>query len=222
MHASDRRVPILLFGGTFDPPHRAHVELPVQISGDLGCDRIIYIPASRNPLKGDEPVTRDEHRLAMLELALQNVEEAEISTIELERGGQSFFVDTLKSLKNALAGETELRFLIGADQALQFHRWKDWQRILELATPVVMLRPPWDRRPLREAYLENYGADEGQRWWNWTHSNRLMDISGTEIRTRIARGEPCSEVLHPAVWRYIEEHGLYRDATADGRDSAAS
>jgi nicotinate-nucleotide adenylyltransferase len=216
MPVANPRPPILLFGGTFDPPHRAHVVLPEQIARDLGCERIIYIPASRNPLKSDEPITPDEHRLAMLKLALRDVHSAEISTIELDRGGPSYFVDTLAALRAELGAEHELRFLIGADQALDFHRWKSWPRILELATPVVMLRPPWDRLPLRDAYFERYGAEEGARWWQWTQSNRLMDISAKEIRAALARGEECSEVIDPRVREYIEAHGLYRDEGVRG------
>ena len=81
--------PILIFGGTFDPPHLAHTALPPLVARRLDCKRILYIPAAANPLKTDAPPTAVEHRLAMLRLALADVPDAEISTIELDRPGPS-------------------------------------------------------------------------------------------------------------------------------------
>jgi nicotinate-nucleotide adenylyltransferase len=141
---------VLIFGGTFDPPHRAHVELPPRIAQQLGCDRLLYVPAALNPLKVDSPPTDSSHRLEMLRRAVVDVPNAEICTIELERKGPSYTVDTLEELRRRLGEDVEMRLLIGGDQALEFHRWKDWKRIIELAEPVVMLRPPWNRETFRE------------------------------------------------------------------------
>ena len=170
---------ILVFGGTFDPPHRAHVQLPALVARQLGCGRIIYIPAARSPLKSQAPLTAAEHRLAMLVLAIRDVRGAEISTIELDRGGPSYFIDPVVALREQLGEEADLRFLIGADQALEFHHWKDWPGILRLAAPAIILRPPWTRRVLGEAMRKEYGADEAARWLNWLVDTPLMDISAS-------------------------------------------
>jgi nicotinate-nucleotide adenylyltransferase len=201
---------ILLFGGTFDPPHRAHVELPAIVADELGCQRIVYVPAARNPLKTDEQPTPDEHRLAMLELAIRDLPHAEISTIELERGGSSYFVETLEALRAQFGDEVDLRFLIGADQALAFKRWKDWQRILDLATPAVMQRPPYDTAAFAEQLADSFDEYEVQRWLSWMVETPMIDIRATEIRTRLARGEDVGDALDPAVASYIREHELYR------------
>ena len=206
---------ILLFGGTFDPPHRAHVILPSLVADALGCRRIIYIPAARNPLKSDGGASPDEHRVAMLEIAVRKLPNAEISMIEIERGGASYFVETLESLRDAcaaaLGAAADLRFLIGADQALAFHQWKEWERILELASPAVALRPPWSAARYHAALRDAYDDVEAATWIERIVKTPLLDISATEIRDRVAQRYDTSNLLDPAVAEYIHEHGLYSD-----------
>jgi nicotinate-nucleotide adenylyltransferase len=202
---------ILIFGGTFDPPHLAHTVLPPLVAERIGCRKIVYIPAALNPLKADTPPTANHHRLAMLRAATETVPNAVIDTIELDREGPSYMVDTLQKLRTRYGKSVQLRLLIGADQALDFHRWRDWQKIIDLAPPVVMLRPPWKY----EAYLaelnQRYSSDEVQQWIDWTIPLPMIDISSTEIRKRIERGENLTEILAPAVVQYIQAHRLYSD-----------
>jgi nicotinate-nucleotide adenylyltransferase len=206
---ADRPQRILVFGGTFDPPHRAHVELPPLIARQLGCELIIYVPAAANPLKAEEP-TAAHHRLAMLQLALRDVPMAEISTIELERPGPSYTIDTLEELRRRLGPAAELRLLIGADQALDFHRWKDWDRIIELAPPAVMLRPPWNAQTLAEELRSRLGPREAEQWRGWLMEAPVIPASGTDVRERQRAGEAVRDPLDPAVAAYIREHSLYR------------
>ena len=200
----------LIFGGTFDPPHRAHIELPQAAARELGCDRIIYIPAAINPLKAspDQPApTAAQHRLAMLRLALSDVPNAEISTTEFDRTGPSYTIDTLRSL-HVIASSAFL--LIGADQALDFHRWKDWREILKLATPAVMLRPPWTASAFHAALRERYEADEARQWQAHTLGTLpMIDVSATEIRQRIATGGTLNGLVDPRVEAYIRKNRLY-------------
>lgn len=213
-----RPLSTLLFGGTFDPPHLAHVELPMLVADEIACDRVLYVPAAINPLKAKTPPTPQEHRLAMLEIALRDQPRASISTIELERDGPSYFVDTLEEIaeQEEDAGDAEgrsgatRRFLIGADQAVQFHRWRSWERILELAEPAVMLRPPWDEASFHAALTEA-GTDESARdaWMRRIVIAPLRDIDGTTIRRLLREGEDVSHLLDPAVLAYIHRHGLY-------------
>lgn len=257
-HAHPRRV--LIFGGTFDPPHRAHATLPAKAAERLGCDLILFVPAAISPLKARQPVASPEHRLAMLLLAIADVPNARISTIELDRaatqgGGPSYTIDTLRALKaeythvpayteQSASGQPsrtmarkgakihratttsvasaagtaqppEFRLLIGCDQALDFHRWKDWQQILLLATPAVMLRPPWDERTFRNALEEKFSAVEAEQWMKWTLRLPVMDISATEVRTMLASGsrEKLVDALDSAVLDYILANKLYRACT---------
>ncbi len=201
---------LLVFGGTFDPPHLAHTTLPPLVAGRLGCQRTIYIPAAANPLKTLDPVTPAHHRLAMLELAVADVPGAEISTIELDRPGPSYTIDTLLALGRELEGGTELVFLIGSDQALAFHDWKDWQRILELATPAVMVRPPLDRDIFRRRLEQRYDAAETARWLDRSVAVPQLDICASGLRERLETGGDVRGLLQPTVLAYIRAHGLYR------------
>jgi nicotinate-nucleotide adenylyltransferase len=206
---------ILVFGGTFDPPHLAHARLPALAAQQLHCDEILYVPASINPLKGKTKPAPKEHRLAMLLLAIADVPGARISTIELDRKGKSYSIDTLRALSGASSGgrghtsANRLFLLIGCDQALDFHRWKSWEEIQELATPAVMVRPPWTRPLFARDLRRKYGKDEAERWLSWTLDLPRVDISATEVRRRLRAGQRTDAFLDPAVARYIRTNRLY-------------
>jgi nicotinate (nicotinamide) nucleotide adenylyltransferase len=236
--AKTARRRVLVFGGTFDPPHLAHAQLPMLAAAQLGCDEILYVPAAINPLKSGTKLkpAPPEHRLAMLLLAVADVPGAKISTIELDRKGKSYTIDTLRALHkqqgNSVGSSPSPRLrarppapspapifhlLIGADQALDFHRWKNWQEIIELATPAVMLRPPWSRRthlrqgsqvallqrrgramdrPYAEPAAHGHQRDEHpgppSRW----RINQSLSRSG---RGRVHQGKPAVRLGH-AEW----------------------
>lgn len=203
---------ILVYGGTFDPPHLAHVKLPPLVADRLSCDRLLYVPARQNPLKNGEPTTDAAHRVAMLAIALADDPDAEISTIELDRAGSgpSYTIDTLRQLRDSLGPQTEIVFLIGADQALDFHRWKDWQQILELAEPAVLLRPPWDGERFARELHQRFDDDEAAQWMSRVVHVPMIDVNATELRRRIRNDEPVDDMINPAVAQYIKRHGLYK------------
>lgn len=205
---------VLVFGGTFDPPHTAHAELPFLVAPRLGCERIIFVPANINPLKQDTPPTAAKHRLAMLKLALAHHPEAKISTCELKREGPSYMVDTLKYLRAKLKGDRaappRLRLLFGSDQALQFTRWHKWQTILDLATPAVVLRPPFTRASFGRALIEEGCSTALARSFvSWTVDLPPRWANSTAIRSNVSMGQ-TGDFLAPAVAEYIEEHDLYQ------------
>lgn len=200
---------ILIFGGTFDPPHLAHAKLPPIAAIRLGCQRILYIPAALNPLKTETPPTPSEHRVAMLQLAIKDVPNAEIERLELQREGPSYTVDTLEELSRRFGPETQLHLLIGADAALSFERWKDWQRILELAEPAVMPRPPYPREALMGEFRKRFEADQASFWIDRILDVPYMDLSATDVRRQLKTGGDLDCLLDPAVIEYIREHHLY-------------
>ena len=201
---------LLIFGGTFDPPHRAHTDLPPLVAQRIDCDRILYVPAALNPLKMDDPPTAAHHRVAMLRMAIASVANAEICTIELERPGPSFTVDTLDSLHEQHDADIQLRLLLGSDQVLEFVKWKDWRRILELATPAVLLRPPLDRSQFHTQVCKAHPPDLAECWLDWIVDTPKLDISATVLRDQLASNQGLDELLDPRVLEYIREHGLYR------------
>ncbi|HWB19647.1 MAG TPA: nicotinate (nicotinamide) nucleotide adenylyltransferase [Phycisphaerales bacterium] len=216
---------ILIVGGTFDPPHIAHTRLAQLAADRLGCERIVFVPAHVSPFKAGAPPTDAEHRLAMLALALADVPNAKISTIEIDRGRThsekpSYTIDTLRELRTQREfQDAELFLLMGCDQALEFHRWKDWQEILKCARPVVLIRSPWDEAEFVRAVRERYGEEEGAEWIARailpSQGMPMIDVCATEVRERISQGLSCEGLVEEAVEKYIVENGLYRRAQVE-------
>jgi nicotinate-nucleotide adenylyltransferase len=202
---------VLIFGGTFDPPHRGHVELPQHVARALGCQQILFLPAFANPLKPETPAPA-AHRLEMLRLALRDCSNCSISKIEIERGGPSFTVETLERLRNEFLPAAHIRLLLGADAALEFHRWKEPKQILELATPAVVLRPPFSRERFAESLRAHWSEEGVQRWLGWIVDAPTMDISAKSLRDDIARGKIDQSKIDPRVLDYIREQRLYSGA----------
>lgn len=190
-----------VLGGTFDPVHHGHLAIALAAIEQVPLDRVLFVPARRSPLKGAAPVAGEADRLAMLELAVRSEPRFAVSRIELERDAPSYTVDTLE----ALAGEERLFLILGADAAAQLTSWRDPGRVLRLATLVVARRagaPDPDRTAI-------------------ALDTPLVDVSGSDLRARAARGRSLRYLVPDAVWRYIEERGLYRDRSASGGSSAS-
>ncbi len=178
---------VLLYGGSFDPPHRGHVTVPHQAMQHLTFDEVLFVPAFRSPLKDSTP-TEQHHRLAMLELALEQCDWASISTIELDRGGMSYTIDTIEALRNSYA---ELRLLIGSDQWAQFSKWNRWEDIVKLANPAIMPRAGFETNDATLLPIDTLSA------------------TSTEIRAMLHRGESIDALVHPRVAQYIAQNKLY-------------
>ena len=201
----------LIYGGSFDPPHNAHVRLPAIVAEKIGADALVYVPTGRQPLKLDQPQTEPRHRLAMLRLALDDQPNALIETDEIDRhdgddARPSYTAETLERIRQHNGQTPRLSLLIGADALAAFWRWHQPQRILELAAPVVIMRPPDDREKL----LATLPRDQDPGWW----ASRLvdvpqMDVSSSVIRRRVAQALPIHDQVSPAVQSYIREHRLY-------------
>jgi len=201
----------LLYGGAFDPPHVAHLALPPFVRESIGCDKLLYLPAAAAPMK-DGPAASADDRVAMLQLGLEGVPRVAIATLELDRPGPSYTVDTLREIADAKPA-TLLRFLIGADQARQFHKWREAGAILDLAQPAVMLRPPHESPDdlLREM-SDHWPPERMQQWRDWLVSPPPIEASSTRVRELLEAGRSEGEIqalLLPEILGYIREKGLY-------------
>jgi nicotinate-nucleotide adenylyltransferase len=185
-----------VFGGTFDPPHVAHVALARAALDALKLDEVRWIPAGQ-PWQKTRRVTPAAQREAMVRLAVEGEPRFVVDRIELERSGPSYTLDTVR----ALAPLGELTLVIGADQYAGLHTWRDWQTLLGLVTLAVANRPG-PMPPVNAEVL---------RFPHRVVPLPMLDISATEIRDRIARGLPVDSMVPPAVARYIDLHQLYRD-----------
>ena len=180
-------------GGTFDPFHRGHLEPILAVRRTLGWDRILYIPAARQPFKSRQVSASGYHRFAMAQLATREQEDVWVTPMELERSGTSYTVDTLNELHRRYEG-VEFDWIIGDDNVADFDRWKEPQRLLSLARFVVLTRS---------------GAQPDSRF---TYAkNDVVSVSSTEIRRRVRAGEPIDAFVDPLVSRYIHHNALYKE-----------
>ncbi|MFN7021085.1 MAG: nicotinate-nicotinamide nucleotide adenylyltransferase [Phycisphaerales bacterium] len=225
---------VVVFGGSFDPPHLWHTHIATvarrRLFGPRGL--IVFIPAARSPLKRHGPAASDEDRLAMLRLATRRISRCVVWTDELERAriaaqpGPSYTIDTLARLRASLrssaapgTGDLPLRLLIGSDQAADFHRWREYRRVMKLAPPVVALRPPISRpAELRDALAKSgaWSADDLDLWMSSVLTTAAREHSSTQVRhlsadPRGAYGQdgPTRLVCRP-VRDYIRSRNLYR------------
>lgn len=186
-----------LFGGTFDPPHMGHLIAAQDVCTALSIDRFIFIPAALPPHKRDRGITPAAVRLEMLRAATAKNETFEIETIEMDRDGPSYTVDTLREL-SARSPADELNLVIGVDQVREFDSWRDPHEILKLAKLIMMTRDGHDAADKAAPHVSRI-----------VHVTRV-DISSTLIRGRVAAGESIRYLVPDQVAAIIERDGLYR------------
>lgn len=190
-----------MFGGAFDPPHRAHVALARAAIAQLRLDRLFVVPTGDAWHKA-RTLTAATHRLAMTRLAFAGIAQVRVDDRELRRAGPTYSVDTLRELQSEHPG-AQLVLLMGEDQAAGFAGWHAWQEIARLAELCVAGRGSGEG-------ITALRALPGVR----VETLRLpaMPESATEIRARLTAGQDISDLVEPAVASYIETHNLYRSA----------
>lgn len=191
-----------IYGGTFDPVHLAHLVLAEQCREQAGLDEIWFIPAHHPPHKDSVMISSASHRRQMLEFAIAGHDRFRISTVELDRAGPSFTVDTLEALTQQHPAVT-WSLLIGADSLHDFPTWRQPERITQLARLVVVNR---GQTPL--PYLQPYR----DRYGDVCDVVRMpgMDIAASDIRQRVQQGKTIRYLVPRAVEVYIRQHHLYR------------
>ncbi len=191
-----------VFGGSFDPPHVGHLLAASDAVERLELDRLVFVPTATQPLKDGATVPPAE-RLALVRALAGGDPRFAVDPIEIERGGLSYTVDTLRSLAERWPG-AELYLLAGADVLTSFHRWRDPERIRQLATLVVLTRAGEDGRAPTVAPA---GLPGGAPIFLPT---RRVDVSSTEVRARLAAGRSIRGFVPESVADLIRSAGLYR------------
>ena len=188
-----------LFGGAFDPPHMAHHALAQAAVQQFALDRLWVLPTGQAWHKS-RTLTPATHRLAMAQLAFQDLPKVQVDDREMRRTGPTYTFDTLTELK-AQHPQAQLFLFIGSDQVQAFQSWHQWQGILALATVVEARRHASD-----------------PQWHNTGQENAVvsavlhmpdMPCNATEIRASMTQQQPLTHWLSPDVWQYIQQHGLY-------------
>jgi nicotinate-nucleotide adenylyltransferase len=197
-----------ILGGTFNPPHIGHLVCAQEARSQLRLDRVVLMPVHTAPHKAALDDPGPEARLALCQAAIAGDEELEISALEIERGGSSYTVDTLRALHGSREGD-DLTFIVGGDMASSLPSWREPEALLELARVAVAEREEHRRHEIAERLGALRGADERVVFFTMPR----LDISSSDIRRRIAEGRPIRWLVPAEVCDEIERRGLYGAAT---------
>jgi len=194
-----------LLGGTFDPPHIGHVRVAQQVRLALGLDEVLMVVANQPWQKvGSRSITSAEHRLAMVEAAVAGIDGVEASSIEVERGGDSFTIDTIEALAMQIP-DVELFLIVGSDAAEGLHTWHRFEELADVADLVIVGRPGWSGK------IDTHSWPP--RWRDGSGVIRVdvdpIDASSTELRGLLSIGSIPSASISEPVLHYIGEHRLY-------------
>ena len=197
-----------LLGGSFDPVHHGHLLLAKCCREQARLDQVWLVPTAVQPLKPGGSQASAAHRVEMLRRATNNDPSLVVSTTEIERGGVSYTVDTLRLLHDAHP-RVYWFFLMGADSLHDIPQWHEPEALLKLCTPLVVQRPgePSPDFQVLSDYVDSKRMAE-------LHESVVemppTPISSSELRAKLARGESITDEVPPSVAEYIAEHQLYR------------
>ncbi len=194
-----------VFGGTFDPPHIAHLILAAEAQRQLALDRLLFVLTADPPHKRGQPITPIADRLAMLEAALQDEPAFEISRVEMDRPGPHYAVDTL-ALLQAQYPAACLIYLLGGDSLRDLPSWHRPRDFLAACCALGVMRRPSDQIDGNALESALPGLSAKLRFVDAP----LIDIASHDIRSRIASNRPYRFFLPPAVYQIIKSRRLYR------------
>ncbi|NHZ32202.1 nicotinate-nucleotide adenylyltransferase [Massilia rubra] len=214
---------VALLGGSFDPVHNGHVALATLFATLLEPDQLRILPAG-SPWQKSGLQARDADRIAMLRLAFGGAaaditKAVTLDLQEIERGTPTYTIDTLRSVRAELGPQASIVFLMGSDQLQQLDSWREWRQLFELAHIGVAARPGFSMADaaLPAAVAEELTMRRGSlAQLRNTPSGRAylaetldVDISATQIRAALQRGEKANSLISPVVLDYIQQHNLY-------------
>ena len=196
-----------ILGGTFDPVHCGHLAIAKEAKKKLGLRRVLFVPAGRPWLKvNDREITDVKHRVKMVELAIESIPYFELSSIEIERPGPSYTVDTVTELKKRIGSDTEFFLLLGWDSLIELPKWHNPAELIKICRLAAFTRVMTDPPDLNALENELPGIKKSTMLLDM----KPVDISSSDIRNRIARGLLVKGLVPDAVAAYIREQTLYR------------
>jgi len=197
-----------VLGGTFDPIHIGHIRVAKEVIARLDLPRILFMPAGQPWLKlnNAHTISPVQHRLEMVRLAIAGHPRFKLSTMEVERPGPSYSVDSVAQLHSQLEEGDEIFFILGRDNLRQLPQWHQPRRLIELCRLVVVPRLDFLPVDLPELEKELPGITERVIVFDKPYVN----VNSSEIRQRVAEGLSISDFVPKAVEKYIKEHGLYK------------
>lgn len=196
---------LAIMGGTFDPIHYGHLVVAEQVRHSFKCSKVLFVPAGRPPHKDERSISDVADRLAMTRLAVASNPYFEVSTIEIERPGPSYAIDTVREVKE-LYQPKNLYFITGADAVLEILTWKDVEKLLSLCNFVAVTRPGYDITNLQQK-LKTLPDKHFKNIIPFYIPS--LAISSTYIRNQVRSCEPIKYLLPESVEQYIYENLLY-------------
>jgi len=192
-----------VFGGTFDPVHRAHIALAEAARDALRLDKVMLVPAGHPMSRNELPVAPAKDRLAMLRLAVKGKKGLEVSDLEIDRSGPTYTVDSITQLRKS-APAAEIYFIMGCDSLVQLPEWKDPARLIALCRLVAVPRPGC-AADLEKLEKKIPGISKNVIFLKEPN----LDVSATVIRDRLANNETIDDIVPATVAEYIKKHHLY-------------
>ncbi len=213
-----------LLGGTFNPVHYGHLQLAEAARTECGLDKIVFIPSAQPPHKYDLSVASFGHRLAMLKLACEGIDNFECDSIEATLSKPSYTIDTLHELHRRYGHDRRLYFIMGADAFLDILTWKSHQKILRSVHIILSRRKGYNSAQLT-ALLKNLGYNVNDGSWHGDAGNKDIfllkevpeDCSSSAIRAIIEKRESMRSYLPESVIEYIQKNKLYQAEKVDKR-----
>ena len=201
-----------LLGGSFNPVHPGHLLLAESARDQYGLDKVLFIPAGNNPFKEMDKEIDRRHRLKMVELATRSNPYFEVLSIEIDRPGMTYTVDTIEQIKQTYP-ESAFYFITGADIMFEITLWKGAPELLASVNFITTFRPGYSHNKL-DARIEELQEIYGARIYKLFTSE--MDIASSDIRGRVKNGYSIKYLLPETVEQYIIENQLYLAKPSQG------
>ena len=201
-----------IFGGTFNPIHNGHIQLAKQALEYLALDEVHFLPCA-NPVHRSAPQVSNKDRLNMIRLAIATEDRFVANTLELDRGGASFMVDTLQEVREQYR-DVSIGLMLGADAFNGILSWKQSARLLELAHLIVFQRPniKMDRNIYGDRWVESASSLKQEKYgYVLPLSIKQSSCSSTKIRKQLLKPESTFPCLPASVLEYIVNHHLYEN-----------
>ncbi len=194
-----------VLGGTFDPVHLGHLIVAEETRARLNLAEILFVPAGQPRLKTNNLISPAEHRVQMVRLAIAGEPYFKLSTMEIERAGPSYTVDTMAELKGQIGAGDKLFFILGWDNLMQLPQWYEPSRLVTMCRLVPVPRVGYPSPDFNSLEAAIPGLSQSIIMLDTPQ----IEISSSEIRDRVARGLSIHHLVPEPVERYIREHRLY-------------